>query len=137
LIDKSNASVYNAIYKCRPAVAKKVDCNISGSNEKDIQRELDILPKIIHPNIVEYLSCLCYQGKANQQETVFIVLEKCVCNLSQIVLKETKDLNEKTITLRNGLTTKKKFDLMEDMLKGLNYIHNEISPPCIHRDLKP
>ncbi len=113
----SFAKVYLAKWRGTFVVAKVINENIC-ANEKDIVlREFDIMTKMHHPNIVQFL------GYINNP---FIIVMEYIPNgnLLENIEKKTLSKNQKK-------------NIMKDILQGLAYIHNRRPYSLIHRDIKP
>lgn len=78
-------------------------------------REFDIMTKLHHPNIVQFL------GYINDP---FIIVMEYIPKL---------DLMSNI----RSLTKKEKISITKDILRGLAYIHNRKPHNLIHRDIKP
>lgn len=106
----SFSNVYLA--KCRETfvVAKIIKDNIS---KELVLREIDIMSKLHHPNIVQFLGYI--------DDPFIIVMEYIPFNCLLI----------------NKLSNKQKINIIKDILKGLAYIHNRLPEALIHRDIKP
>ena len=78
-------------------------------------REIDIMSKLHHPNIVQFLGYI--------DDPFTIILEYIP---SGDLTSNIKKLNKK-----------QKLSIMRDILKGLAYIHNRRPNNLIHRDIKP
>ncbi len=86
-----------------------------------IRQEIKIMKRVNHPNIINYIS-----GWYDKQKQEVVIITEIICGGS---LK--KHLN-KIIAPRLKVI---KFWIKE-ILKGLNYLHNELQPAIIHRDIK-
>ena len=106
--------VYLAKWRETIVVAKVFKQNIVIEKKDLILREIDILTKIHHPNIVQFL------GYINDP---FIIVMEYIPN-NNLSYKRTLKLREK-------------INIMKDILKGLAYLHNRKPYILIHRDIKP
>ena len=78
-------------------------------------REIDIMSKLHHPNIVQFLGYI--------DDPFTIILEYIPYGHLTANIKK--------------LNKKQKLSIMRDILKGLAYIHNRRPNNLIHRDIKP
>ncbi len=109
------ATVYLAKWRETFVVAKVINENICKHEKNLVLREFEIMSKIRHPNIVQFL------GYVN--DPFIIVMEyipkgDLLTNISKLYKNE-------------------KIMIMKDILKGLVYIHNRKPYSLIHRDIKP
>ena len=109
--------VYLASWHHTEVVAKVINENVP-ENKKDLFiKELDLLTKIHHPNIVQVLGYI-----SNPFVIVMEYLPKGE------LLKYVKN---------NTLSIKKKINICLDILRALTYLHNRKPNYIVHRDLKP
>ena len=80
-----------------------------------ILREIDIMSKLHHPNIVQFLGFI---------DNPFIIVMEYIPN-------NDLKFNMKSLNKSN------KINIMKDILKGLSYLHNRRPYSLIHRDIKP
>ncbi len=85
------------------------------------QREISILKKLNHMNVVKVLKVVV--GK--RLDDVFLVMEYCSTDLAYVM--------DNVISKGNGYSTSNVKCLMTQLLKGVDYLHNNY---VIHRDLK-
>ena len=111
----SFSTVYLAKWRETFVVAKVIDEEFCKNKKNIVLREFDIMTKIHHPNIVQFLGYI--------DDPFIIVLEYIPKGnlLSKIPkLKKTQ-----------------KISIMKDILRGICYIHNRQPYSLIHRDIKP
>jgi serine/threonine protein kinase len=90
---------------------------ISSSRAKCIQRELELLKKLDHPNIVKFL------GYESKEENSYIFMELCDGgNLTEYMKKHPQ------------INIRKLEEYFYQMVKAGYYFH---SNKCAHRDIKP
>lgn len=112
----SFAKVYLAKWRETLVVAKVINEDICDTYTKEfILRETDIMSKLHHPNIVQFLGYV---------DEPFIIIMEYIPN---------GNLLEKICYLRK----KDKIPIMKDILQGLAYFHNRRPQSLIHRDIKP
>lgn len=107
----SFSDVYLAKWRETFVVAKILKPDV---NKTLILREIDIMSKLHHPNIVQFL------GYINEP---FIIIMEYIPNGS--LKSNIKKLN-----------IQKKIEISKDILRGLIYLHNRIPNSLIHRDIK-
>tara|TARA_B100000963_G_scaffold267970_1_gene236208 strand:- start:372 stop:1283 length:912 start_codon:yes stop_codon:yes gene_type:complete len=111
----SFSKVYLAKWRETFVVAKVIKPEILEEKKFLLLREIDIMSKLHHPNIVQFLGYI---------DNPFIIVMEYIPN---------KNLQE-----NNSLLYKSsKISIMKDILKGLAYIHNRRPYSLIHRDIKP
>lgn len=111
----SFSKVYLAKWRETFVVAKVIDTNFINIKKHIVMREIDIMSKLHHPNVVQFLGYI--------DDPFVIVLEYI----------PSGDLN----TNIKKLNKKQKISIMKDILKGMAYIHNRRPNNLIHRDIKP
>ena len=111
----SFSKVYLAKWRETFVVAKVIDSNFMQIKKEIVMREIDIMSKLHHPNVVQFLGYI--------DDPFTIVLEYIP---SGDLTTNIKKLNKK-----------QKISIMKDILKGLAYIHNRRPNNLIHRDIKP
>ena len=116
LLEKGAFSeVYLAKWRETLVVAKVLDPTICENKKYLVMREFDIMTKLHHPNIVQFLGYV---------DDPFIIVMEYI----------PKGDLEKNIP---KLHKKNKLLIMQDILKGLLYIHTRKPDSLIHRDIKP
>ncbi len=109
--------VYKAFWNHTEVVAKVINENISDEKKQLFLKELDVLTKIHHPNIVQVLGYV--------SDPFIIVMEYL----------PKGDLHK--YRYNNRLTIIQKLIICTDVLKALVYLHNRKPEHIVHRDLKP
>lgn len=109
------SEVYLAKWRETYVAAKVLNVDIINTKKFLVLRELDIMTKLHHPNIVQFLGYI--------DEPFIIVMEYIENNSLE---KNIKKLNKR-----------EKINVMKDVLRGLAYIHNRKPSSLIHRDIKP
>jgi len=110
----SFSKVYLAKWREAFVVAKVINNEMISLKKDIVLREIDIMSKLHHPNIVQFLGFV--------YEPFIIVMEYLPCG---------------DLTSNNSLTKIQKINIIKDILKGLSYIHNRQPNTLIHRDIKP
>ena len=111
----SFAKVFMAKWRETEVVAKVLDTAFIREKKHVVLREIDIMSKLHHPNVVQFF------GYVNDP---FVIVLEYVPN---------RDLESKMGHLRMNT----KINITRDILKGLIYIHNRKPLDLIHRDIKP
>tara|TARA_R110002073_G_scaffold7404_1_gene42001 strand:+ start:596 stop:1510 length:915 start_codon:yes stop_codon:yes gene_type:complete len=111
----SFSKVYLAKWRETLVVAKVIDETICQEKKELVLREFNIMTKLHHPNIVQFLGYI---------DNPFIIVMEYIPkgNLLTNIPKISKT---------------QKINIMKDILKGLVYIHNRKPYSLIHRDIKP
>ncbi|KAG0234986.1 hypothetical protein BGW42_005941 [Actinomortierella wolfii] len=108
-------SVYEARWGCQQCAAKMFFRTQSDLYEREIQKEITVLQKLRHRNIIQF----CRMHK--QDGRIYLLME----------LAEKGTLAK---AINNGLLDwSKKIQLAHEIARGLEYIHQE---KVLHRDLK-
>ena len=110
----SFSKVYLAKWRETFVVAKVINNDILAIKKDIVLREIEIMSKLHHPNIVQFLGFV--------YNPFIIVMEYLPCG---------------DLTSNTTLTKTQKITIMKDILKGLAYIHNRQPNTLIHRDIKP
>ena len=113
----SFAKVYLAKWRGTFVVAKVINENICANEKNLVLREFDIMTKMHHPNIVQFLGYI---------DDPFIIVMEYIPKGDLLENIEKKTLNKS-----------QKINIMKDILQGLAYIHNRKPYSLIHRDIKP
>lgn len=111
----SFSNVYLAKWRETFVVAKVIDPEICKQKKQLVIREFEIMARLHHPNIVQFLGYI--------DEPLIIVMEYIP--------------NGDLLSNINKLNKKEKIEIMKDILRGLAYIHNRKPYNLIHRDIKP
>ena len=109
------SKVYLAKWRETFVVAKVLKEEVLNEKKFLILREIDIMSKLHHPNIVQFLGYI---------DDPFIIVMEYIPNNN----------------LQNNygsLYKNTKISIMKDILKGLAYVHNRRPYSIIHRDIKP
>ncbi len=114
---------YGIVYKCRNKQTKEyvaikkfkeIDDDLV---KKTMKRELKMLQKLSHPNIVSFYEA--FKRKGN----LFLVFEYIEKNLLEVLQESPEGLNPKIIK-----------NLIYQLCKSVSYLHTQ---KIIHRDIKP
>jgi serine/threonine protein kinase len=111
----ASSKVYLAKWRETLVVAKVIDPDFAKINKSFVLREIAILSKLHHPNIVQFLGFI--------DDPFIIVLEYIV---NGTISSNMRNFNKK-----------QKLSIMKDILRGLAYLHNRRPLSLIHRDIKP
>tara|TARA_Y100000996_G_scaffold414869_1_gene407138 strand:+ start:127 stop:1035 length:909 start_codon:yes stop_codon:yes gene_type:complete len=113
----SFAKVYLGKWRETFVVAKVLNNVLSDKDKMLVLREIEIMTKLHHPNIVQFLGYI---------DDPFILIMEYIPNNDLL-----EHINKKSLKLREKKT------IMRDILQGLGYIHNRRPYSLIHRDIKP
>ncbi len=113
----SFAKVYLAKWRGTFVVAKVINEKICKEEKDLVLREFEIMTKLHHPNIVQFLGYI---------DNPFIIVMEYIPNgdLLQSIEKKSLTKNQKKL-------------ITKDILQGLAYIHNRLPYSLIHSDIKP
>lgn len=109
------SKVYLAKWRETFVVAKVLRQEVIKEKKNLILREIDIMSKLHHPNIVQFLGYI--------DDPFIIIMEYIPNNNLQVNY--------------NLLTKSLKISIAKDILRGLAYVHNRKPYSVIHRDIKP
>ena len=109
------SKVYLAKWRETFVVAKVIDPEFAKLKKPLVLREIAIMSKLHHPNIVQFLGFI---------DDPFILVIEYISN--------------GTISSNNrNFNKNQKLSIMKDILRGLAYLHNRRPLSLIHRDIKP
>ena len=106
-------NIYEGEWRYERICVKEIAVN------REINNELFVLSKCIHPKIVQFL------GFTKQSDTVSIIFE----------YMDNGNLVE--YMKNNKLTKEQKIKIMIEITIAINYLHNRYPETIIHRDIKP
>lgn len=109
------SKVYLAKWRETFVVAKVLRQEVINEKKTLILREIDIMSKLHHPNIVQFLGYI---------DAPFIIVMEYIPN---------NNLQNNYSSLTKSL----KMSITKDILRGLAYVHNRKPYSVIHRDIKP
>ena len=109
------SKVYLAKWRETFVVAKVIKEEVLNEKKFLILREIDIMSKLHHPNIVQFLG---------YTDNPFIIVMEYIPN---------NNLQNNYSSLYKST----KISIMKDILRGLAYVHNRKPYSIIHRDIKP
>jgi serine/threonine protein kinase len=111
----ASSKVYLAKWRETFVVAKVIDPEFAKIKKSFVLREIAIMSKLHHPNIVQFLGFI--------DDPFIIVLEYIV---NGTISSNMRNFNKK-----------QKLSIMKDILRGLAYLHNRRPLSLVHRDIKP
>ncbi|XP_021741109.1 putative receptor-like protein kinase At1g80870 [Chenopodium quinoa] len=119
-------TVFRGILKDGKSVAiKKLDAASSLQAEREFQSELTILGSIRSPHIV---SLLGYCIENNKRVLVYEYMPN----------RSVQDLLFSDVNVSLGcMNWERRFQIIQDVVRALEFLHNECDPPVIHGDIKP
>nr|AMM43002.1 LRR-RLK [Vernicia montana]AMM43025.1 LRR-RLK [Vernicia montana] len=116
-------TVYKGTLKSGRQVAVKTLSAQSKQGVREFLNEIDTISKVRHPNLVELLGCCI-------QETNRILVYEYV---------ENNSLDQALLGSKNScikLDWKKRSAICLGIARGLTYLHEELVPHIVHRDIK-
>ncbi|PIA30624.1 hypothetical protein AQUCO_05400012v1 [Aquilegia coerulea] len=116
-------TVYKGILKNGIQVAVKALSAESKQGVNEFLTEIDVVTNVKHPNLVELIGC-CVQG--NNRILVYEYVENNSLDQALLGRKSNK------IKLDWG----KRIDICLGTARGLKFLHEELEPPIVHRDIK-
>ncbi|RWW32737.1 hypothetical protein GW17_00002582, partial [Ensete ventricosum] len=107
----------------RVAIAVKVLSAESKQGVNEFLTEIDTIANVRHPNLVELIGC-CAQG--SNRILVYEYMENS--SLDHALLGLSIDTSKLNWNIRSAICI--------GTAKGLAYLHEELEPPIVHRDIK-
>jgi serine/threonine protein kinase len=143
----SDRAVAIKVFKPETA-AKVVDCAEEWSGTGAFRKELEVLGKCRHPNIVELIG-FCQDDDSNQSSPgdgclpfkraaeakvpqLCLVFEFMAGDSLGTRLRAARDNRSAAAPL----SCAERFDIASDVARGVEYLHTEVDPPIIHQDVK-
>lgn len=119
-------TVFRGILKDGKSVAiKKLDAAASLQAEREFQSELTILGSIRSPHVV---SLLGYCIEKNKRVLVYEYMPN----------RSVQDLLFSDVNVNLGcMNWERRFQIINDVVRALEFLHNECDPPVVHGDIKP
>ncbi|KNA02614.1 hypothetical protein SOVF_216780 [Spinacia oleracea] len=119
-------TVFRGILRDGKSVAvKKLDAASSIQAEREFQSELTILGSIRSSHIV---SLLGYCIEKNKRVLVYEYMPN----------RSVQDLLFSDVNVNLGcMNWERRFQIIQDVVRALEFLHNECDPPVIHGDIKP
>ncbi|KAG8373587.1 hypothetical protein BUALT_Bualt11G0039900 [Buddleja alternifolia] len=123
--------VLEGIYEGRPVAVKRLVRAYNDIAFKEIQ---NLIVSDRHPNIVRWY------GMEQDQDFVYLALERCACNLNDLILMDLNSDGVKGFRQdfemwnSDGYPSLLLLKLMRDVISGIAHLH-ELG--IVHRDLKP
>ncbi|OAY68705.1 putative LRR receptor-like serine/threonine-protein kinase [Ananas comosus] len=116
-------TVYKGILNSGREVAVKVLSAESRQGVKEFLTEIDVITNVRHQNLVELLGC-CVQ--ANNRILVYEFLANS--SLDRALLGSNSDPSKLDWSIRSAICL--------GTARGLVFLHEELEPPIVHRDIK-
>ena len=122
IIQEMGRGAFSTVYKIKSKIDNNIYClkKINIKKTPDKRNEINILSKLHHPNLVQYIS------SCSDDEGIYIIMEFCIYgdlySLLHMVKKKRVYVNEDII-----------WDIAYQCLLGLEYLHSQ---HIIHRDIK-
>ena len=121
----SYGNVYKGVVMGLPVAIKVPNKqHLTPEEKEDFHREISVMKKVFHPNIVLFLG-------ASTEGKIMIVSELMKCDLETLLYSPEKLPD----SLKVELTSELKLKLCTDMALSINWLHNVVG--LVHRDLKP
>ncbi|XP_019640989.1 PREDICTED: uncharacterized protein LOC109482625 [Branchiostoma belcheri] len=134
LASGSFADVYSARLRGRPVALKVTRCPLTDDNTLEVLQEEEIMRKLRHKNIVEFLGS-ALQMAPNGSARFVMVLELCKSTLREVFFKNPQNCpgKQKRYSAEQGTALNYASKMAAQLADGLRYIHG-----CgyVHRDLK-
>ncbi|KAG6392231.1 hypothetical protein SASPL_146444 [Salvia splendens] len=115
-------TVYKGVLKNGREVAVKVLSAESKQGEREFMTEIDTISDVKHPHLVELLGCCVY---GHNRILVYEYLENS--SIDRALLSFRKSIN---------LEWEKRSAICMGTARGLAYLHEELVPHIVHRDIK-
>ena len=122
IIQEMGRGAFSTVYKIKSKIDNNIYClkKINLKKTPDKKNEINILSKLNHPNLVQYIS------SCSDDEGIYIIMEFCIYgdlySLLHMVKKKKVYVNEEII-----------WDIAYQCLLALEYLHSQ---HIIHRDIK-
>ncbi|URD75062.1 LRR receptor-like serine threonine-protein kinase [Musa troglodytarum] len=116
-------TVYKGILRNGVTVAVKVLSADSRQGVREFLTEIDVITNIKHSNLVELIGC-CVEG--SNRILVYEYLENG--SLDRALLGSNSDAVKLNWYIRSAICM--------GIARGLMYLHEELQPPVVHRDIK-
>ncbi|EEF50420.1 ATP binding protein, putative [Ricinus communis] len=120
-------SVYKAIIPStnQPLAVKLMDPNGSLQGEREFHNELSLASSLDSPHIVSLLGF----SSDRRRKKLILVYE----------LMENRSLQDALLDRKceELMNWRKRFDIVSDVAKGIEYLHHFCNPPVTHGDIKP
>ena len=115
-----SVSLYFSNSEDKKVAIKKI--NISDQNEQKIEKEVELLKSINHPNIIQFYESFI------EDKNLYIVMEYCEKSDLNSYINDCKNKDEK---IPEEFIWKVAFQVLD----ALHYLHNERK--IVHKDIKP
>jgi serine/threonine protein kinase len=118
--------VYNGIYSTpalgnlRVALKTLFDPKVDAELHQEFMDELQVMARCEHPNVVSFY------GACLTPPNLCFVMELCTCSLFDVLHSNKTD----------HFSLYARINMCLQVARGLSYLHNTLSPPLIHRDIK-
>lgn len=114
-----SSTVYKGKYKQSEVAIKAIKKNSNMNLIKEFHREIDMLSRLRHPNLVLFMGACIY-------DSLCVVTEYCTGGTLFSLLHEKSSVK---------VSWKQRVKFAQDIAQGMAFLHS-CSPPVLHRDLK-
>jgi len=117
------SEVFRGTFQGRIVAVKQINFNktrLNTAEQQAFDREVDILPRLSHPNLVEFV------GVATREEPLRIITEYCGGGCLFELLHNKDEID---------LAWPQQLKMIQDTAEAMHYLHT-FNPMIIHRDLK-
>ena len=124
-LEKGASSIVHKAMWLGTRVAKKT---FSGRNNPDFNREAEILARLSHPNITSMFCCTKHKYSCSiimelMDEDLHALMQRCEDRC-------IGNIDNPPFSILEAV------DIMLQVGEGVNYLHNQVTPSIVHRDLK-
>jgi serine/threonine protein kinase len=125
--------VYRGTVHGMPCAIKiPINQRLSPRDRDLLVREVNVLRKVFHPNIVQFLGASVKEGE------IAITLELMVSDLETYLRSERHRLrgDDGSAIGKGLLGARRRLQMVQDAAYGLQWIHKALDPPLCHRELR-
>ncbi|CAG2107772.1 unnamed protein product [Medioppia subpectinata] len=124
---------FGKVYHVESKMNKNIELYKEEPNEKNINREINILQLCDHINVIKYYGAWREQGEPGSKlDKIYIMMEYCNYNLHNVFDFITSVYKRKSNEVICPVNYFISITLVEEILNGLNYLHGM---DIMHRDI--